>query len=170
MPTTSTTAADLPYRPCAGVVLFNRNAQVFVGCRIDTSVEAWQLPQGGIDKGEDARDAAIRELEEETGIKQAHIIAEIEDWLTYDLPDELIGKALKGKYRGQKQRWFAMMFDGEDADVTLQTKHPEFNAWKWVELEELPALIVPFKKALYEQIVEGFTTTRNALRASSRQG
>jgi putative (di)nucleoside polyphosphate hydrolase len=153
---------DLPYRHCVGAVLFNRDGLVLVARRADLpnaegSPGGWQLPQGGIDKGEDPRVAIFRELEEEVGTAKAEIIAEHPDWLTYDLPAELIGKALGGKYRGQKQRWFALRFLGEDSDIRLDLDpHPEFDAWRWARLEELPALAVAFKRAIYEVLARDF--------------
>lgn len=146
----------LPYRPCVGVTLFNRDGLVFVARRIDTEMEAWQMPQGGIDEGEDPRTTALRELEEEIGTSKAEIIAESRNWLTYDLPPELVGKVWKGRYRGQTQKWFAMRFLGEDSDINLETAHPEFCAWRWERLEHLPNLIVPFKRKLYQDIVSEF--------------
>lgn len=151
-------AASLPYRPCAGVMLVNRDGKVFVGQRHDTTLEAWQMPQGGIDEGEDALEAAFRELWEETGVVRelAELVAEAPEELTYDLPEELIGKVWKGKWRGQRQRWFLFRFLGEDRDVRIDTQHPEFRAWRWAEPRELPELIVPFKRALYEQVLAAF--------------
>lgn len=148
----------LPYRPCAGAMLVNRAGRVFVGQRLDSTLEAWQMPQGGIDDGEDALAAAIREVGEETGIAPEHLelIAAAPDELTYDLPDELIGKVWKGKWRGQRQRWFLFAFTGEDCDVDIQTADPEFRAWKWADPAELPAMIVPFKRALYEAVLAAF--------------
>ncbi|MGK2284971.1 RNA pyrophosphohydrolase [Pedomonas sp. V897] len=148
--------SDLPYRPCVGVVLLNRERLVFVARRIDTEQEAWQMPQGGIDEGEDPATAALRELEEEIGTNKAEIIAESKDWFQYDLPPELVGKVWKGRYRGQRQKWFAMRFLGEDGDINLETEHPEFCAWRWEYLERLPNLIVPFKRKLYQDIVREF--------------
>ena len=115
------------------------------------------MPQGGVDKGEDIRAAAMRELEEEIGTNNATIIAESKDWLNYDLPDELIGKVWNGKYRGQTQKWFLMRFNGQDSDINIETEHPEFLEWKWAEPKTLPDIIVPFKKQLYRQILEEFT-------------
>ena len=150
--------ATLPYRPCAGVMLINRDGRVFVGQRIDTTLEAWQMPQGGIDPGEDARTAAIRELGEEIGVgpELVTLVAEAPEELVYDLPPELIGKVWKGKYRGQRQRWFLLRFEGEDHDIRIDTAHPEFRAWRWVEPEELPRVIVPFKRRLYEDVLAAF--------------
>lgn len=153
-----TDPASLPYRPCAGVMLMNGDGRVFVGQRIDTTLEAWQMPQGGIDPGEDARTAAIRELGEEVGVgpELVTLVAEAADELFYDLPPELIGKVWKGKYRGQRQRWFLLRFDGEDADIRIDTAHPEFRAWRWVEPTDLPHVIVPFKRKLYEDVLAAF--------------
>jgi putative (di)nucleoside polyphosphate hydrolase len=150
--------ADLPYRPCAGAMIVNRAGQVFVGQRLDSTLEAWQMPQGGIDEGEDAYTAAVREIGEETGIAPEHLslIAEAPEELRYDLPDELIGKLWKGKWRGQRQRWFLFAFTGEDSDVNIRTSHPEFRSWKWSDPAELPRMIVPFKRALYEAVVAAF--------------
>jgi len=137
-------------------MLLNPNDRVFVGQRIDATMEAWQMPQGGIDEGEDAEQSAFRELEEEIGTANAKIIAKTDDWLTYDLPDDLLGKVWGGRYRGQKQIWFLMRYQGEDSDINLETHHPEFNAWRWVELADVPKLIVPFKRDLYHAIVREF--------------
>lgn len=149
---------DLPYRPCAGVMLIDREGRVFVGQRLDSTLEAWQMPQGGIDPGEEAIDAAIRELGEETGVRPDHaeLIAEAPEELFYDLPPELVGKVWKGKWRGQRQRWFLFRFTGTDADINIVTAHPEFRAWRWSDAADLPAMIVPFKKRLYEQVLEAF--------------
>jgi len=146
---------SLPYRPCAGVMLVNRDGRVFVGQRLDSALEAWQMPQGGIDPGEDARTAAFRELGEETGIapEKVELVAEAPDELFYDLPPELVGKVWKGKWRGQRQRWFLFRFLGDDRDIDIRTLHPEFRSWRWADPEDLPAMIVPFKKALYEAVL-----------------
>ena len=148
----------LPYRPCAGVMLLNRDGKVFVGQRIDTTAEAWQMPQGGIDDGEDAETAAIRELGEEIGVTpdKVALIAAAPGEFQYDLPPELIGKVWKGKWRGQRQRWFLFRFLGEDTDVNIATAHPEFMTWRWIDPADLPRLIVPFKKELYEQVLAAF--------------
>ena len=152
--------ADLPYRPCAGIMLANKDGQVFVGQRIDKAPEgdAWQMPQGGIDKGEEAREAALRELTEETGVSAelVDIIAESAEEHYYDLPPELMGEIWGGKYRGQRQKWFLMRFKGQDSDVDIATEHAEFSKWQWVAPAQLPQLIVPFKKRLYEAIVAEF--------------
>lgn len=152
--------AELPYRPCAGIMLANTEGKVFVGQRIDKAPEgdAWQMPQGGIDEGEDAEKAALRELVEETGIAPAlvDVIARSRNEHFYDLPDELLGKIWKGKYRGQRQWWFLMRFKGNDSDINIETDHPEFSRWQWVSPERLPQLIVPFKKRLYESLVTEF--------------
>jgi putative (di)nucleoside polyphosphate hydrolase len=146
-------SSDLPYRPCVGIMLFNRHGEVFVGKRIDQTVEGWQMPQGGIDKGESPKQAALRELKEEVGTDKAEIISEMEDWITYDLPKHLIGVAFHGKYRGQKQKWFALRFTGEDGDIDLTTHEPEFSAFRWVDLKTLPSLIVPFKRDTYKAVI-----------------
>lgn len=148
----------LPYRPCVGVMVLNRAGLVFVGRRIIQELgQAWQMPQGGIDAGEDIRAAAFRELEEETGITKVQVLAEADEWFTYDLPPEAVGRALKGKYRGQRQKWFAMRFEGSDSDIDLKRhKPPEFDAFRWVEVDELPRLIVPFKRPVYAKVVEAF--------------
>ena len=149
---------DFPYRPCAGVILMNRDGRVFVGQRIDSTLEAWQLPQGGIDPGEDAETAAVRELFEETGVTadKIELIARAPRELTYDLPEDMIGKVWKGKWRGQRQTWFLYRFLGQDGDIRIETERPEFRAWRWIEPASLPAMIVPFKKALYEELLVVF--------------
>ncbi len=147
---------DLPYRPCVGVMLLNREGMVFVGRRIDQTMEGWQMPQGGIDPGESPADAARRELAEETGIHSAEILREMQDWLPYDLPAHLLGVALQGKYRGQRQKWIAMRFLGDDSEINLQTAEPEFAHWKWLALESLPRLVVPFKRDTYAAVITAF--------------
>ncbi len=153
---------DLPYRPNVGAVLFNRSGQVFVARRADLpnaegAPGGWQLPQGGIDAAEDPRAAVLRELEEEIGTGAATIVGEHPDWLTYDLPPDLLGKALGGRYRGQRQRWFALRFEGRDSEVRLDLDpHPEFDAWRWAPLAELPALAVGFKRPIYEVLAKSF--------------
>jgi putative (di)nucleoside polyphosphate hydrolase len=149
---------DLPYRPAAGVMLLNSEGKVFVAQRLDSSLEAWQMPQGGLDEGEDPHAGALRELEEETGIRPSlvEIIARCPTELTYDLPDNLVGKLWKGRWRGQRQTWFLCRFTGRDDDIDIVTAEPEFRAWKWAEPETLPAMIVPFKKKLYEDVLAAF--------------
>lgn len=149
---------DLPYRPCVGVVLINPSGLIFAGRRIDTEAPAWQMPQGGIDAGEKPREAALRELVEETGVRpeRVEVLAKTPDWLTYDLPPELLGKVWGGKYRGQKQKWFLMRFLGVDDEIDIARDHPEFSEWRWIGAEEMVAAIVPFKRAIYRQVVDRF--------------
>lgn len=137
-------------------MLINRDGLVFVGRRIDQTVEGWQMPQGGIDGNETAVEAGLRELEEEIGTGNAELLREMRDWVCYDLPDHLLGVALHGRYRGQKQRWLAMRYLGEDSDINIRTEHPEFSAWKWLAMEALPRLIVPFKRDSYEKVIAEF--------------
>lgn len=154
--------STLPYRRNVGAVLFNRDGKVFVARRADVpnaegEPGGWQLPQGGIDADEDPREALLRELAEEVGTDRAEIIGEHSEWLSYDLPPELVGVALGGRYRGQTQRWFALRFTGEDRDIRLDADpHPEFDAWRWAELSELPVLAVGFKRAIYAVLAEAF--------------
>lgn len=150
--------ATLPYRAAAGVMLINADNMVFVAQRLDSTLEAWQMPQGGLDPGEDPQAGALRELEEETGIRpdQVAVIARSAGELNYDLPADLIGKLWKGRYRGQRQTWFLCRFLGTDKDIDLNTAEPEFRAWKWVEPDELPGLIVPFKRDLYQNVLAEF--------------
>jgi len=146
------------YRPCAGVMLLDRDGRVFVGQRLDSTLEAWQMPQGGIDPGEDAQAAALRELWEETGVAadKVDLIAQAPDELFYDLPPELAAKVWKGRWRGQRQRWFLYRFTGQDADIDIRTAHPEFRAWRWIDPADLPRLIVPFKRQLYQDVLAAF--------------
>jgi putative (di)nucleoside polyphosphate hydrolase len=144
---------DLPYRQGVGVMLLNADNRVFVAKRIDMTSEAWQMPQGGIDPGESARECALRELQEEIGTDKAEILYEAPGWYDYDLPPDLVPKIWGGKYRGQQQKWFLMRFTGTDADINLETEHPEFLEWKWIAPHELPDIIVPFKRALYQRLV-----------------
>jgi len=147
---------DLPYRPCVGMMLINREGLVFVGRRIDQTVEGWQMPQGGIDPGETPEQAALRELKEEIGTDKAEILREMDEWLTYDLPAHLLGAAFKGRYRGQRQKWLALRYLGEDRDIDLHTHEPEFAEWKWLAMEALPRLIVRFKRDTYAKVIEAF--------------
>lgn len=160
--------AKLPYRRGVGIVLFNRAAQVFVARRVDTPGAAWQMPQGGIDKGESPKQAALRELLEETGTKNARILAKSRDWVRYDLPLELVPRVWRGRYRGQEQRWFAMQFEGADTEIDIATEHPEFSAWRWTDFEALPRLIVEFKRPLYEAVVAEFQDLAAELRRGAR--
>ncbi len=156
--------ARLPYRPGVGRMLINGDGKVFVAQRIDMRGDAWQMPQGGIDEGETPREAALRELCEETGTAKAEIIAESPDWIRYEIPVGLVPKLWGGRYRGQEQKWFALRFTGTDADIDIATPEPEFKAWKWAEMDELPGLIVPFKRALYERLIAEFGHLAAAVR------
>lgn len=157
----------LPYRPCVGIMVLNRAGLVWAGRRIAStdsefagSTKLWQMPQGGIDKGEDPLPAAHRELYEETGMRSVSLLAEAPNWINYDLPREVLGIALKGKYRGQTQKWFAFRFEGDDGEIAIQPPpgghEPEFDAWAWKPMADLPELIVPFKRKVYEQVVDAF--------------
>ncbi|MCW1931488.1 RNA pyrophosphohydrolase [Pararhodobacter zhoushanensis] len=150
--------AALPYRPNVGVMLINPSGLIFAAQRLDSAVPAWQMPQGGIDEGEDARAAALRELEEETGVPPAlvQVVAETDGWLTYDLPLELVPTIWKGRFRGQKQKWFLLRYLGRDDQINLEQEHPEFSAWRWISGDEMIAAIVPFKRALYSRVVDEF--------------
>jgi putative (di)nucleoside polyphosphate hydrolase len=150
--------AQLPYRPCVGVMLVNADGHVFVGQRIDNDQAAWQMPQGGVDPGEDPRDAALRELWEETGV-QADLItveAETEEWIPYDLPHHIVPVIWKGRYRGQEQKWFLLRFHGRDDQVNITTEHPEFSKWRWLPPQDLVANIVPFKREVYKAVLDAF--------------
>jgi putative (di)nucleoside polyphosphate hydrolase len=153
---------DAAYRPGVGIMLLNRDNEVFVARRIDLAAEAWQMPQGGIDPGEGPREAALRELKEEIGTDKAEILAESRGWLRYELPPALAGKVWGGRWRGQRQKWFAMRFTGRDADIDLATAHPEFNAWKWAPPRTLPELIIPFKRQLYVDVLAEFAAILEA--------
>lgn len=145
------------YRPGVGIMLMNEAGLIFVAQRIDTDGQAWQMPQGGIDPKEDPRQAALRELAEETGTAEAEILAETPDWLRYDLPEDLRRRVWRGRYKGQRQKWFLMRFLGRDADIDLEAHiHPEFSAWRWAPAAEVPSLIVPFKRDLYRAVVDAF--------------
>ena len=146
----------LPYRRGVGIALINRRGRVFVAERIDTK-GAWQMPQGGIDKGETPRQAAIRELKEETGIEDARIVAASRGWLSYDLPKQLQRKVWGGKFRGQRQKWFLMLFTGQDDDIDLSAHHAEFARWKWLPFGQLPKVIVGFKRKIYVEVVAAFS-------------
>lgn len=157
---------DLPYRPCVGLAVFNPQGRVFVGRRLDgpehvDATHSWQMPQGGIDEGEDPFEAALRELYEETSIRSIRRLGEVDGWLKYDIPRDIAGQAWKGKYRGQKQKWFALRFTGNESEIDIATpgggEHkPEFVEWRWEKLENTPELIVPFKRGVYDDVVRNF--------------
>ena len=149
---------DLPYRPCVGVCLINAQGLIFAGLRRDSAAQAWQMPQGGIDAGEKPRAAALRELWEETGVTAdlVEFIAKTKDWVTYDLPPELLGRVWGGKYRGQRQKWFLYRFRGDAAQINIATEHPEFSQWKWIAADDMLTSIVPFKRAVYDSVVAAF--------------
>jgi len=148
--------AALPYRPCVGITLFRQDGKVFVAQRIDNPGPAWQMPQGGIDDDEDPLKAAWREMKEEIGTNKAELVGESRGWLEYDLPHDLVPKIWKGRFRGQRQKWFAFRFEGTDKDIDIATKHAEFSAWQWVDFTTVPDLIVPFKRDLYRLVVAEF--------------
>jgi putative (di)nucleoside polyphosphate hydrolase len=156
---------SLPYRPCVGVMVLNRKGRVFVGKRLDgpehtDATHEWQMPQGGVDPGEDPWPAAQRELYEETNIRTVEKLAETRDWLTYDIPRDIVGQAWQGKYRGQTQKWFAVRFTGNEGEIDIahpaSGHKPEFSAWRWERMERLPELIIPFKRNVYERVVKEF--------------
>ena len=145
---------QLPLRIGVGIILLNHESKVFVGKRIDNPKNFWQMPQGGVNQNENFLQAAKRELEEETGIKSVELVKELNGWLEYDLPENLLGKVLEGKYRGQKQKWFIMKFVGKDNEINVKTKNPEFLDWKWIEVSKLPSIAVSFKIDLYKKLKE----------------
>lgn len=156
---------DLPYRPCVGMCVLNRDGRVFIGRRIDgpehvDAVHAWQMPQGGVDRGEDPWPAARRELYEETNIRSVEKLGEIDEWLTYDIPREIVGQAWNGKYRGQTQKWYALRFSGDESEIDIAHPagghDPEFVEWRWEPLASTPALIVPFKQPVYQRVAQEF--------------
>lgn len=148
----------LPYRPCVGVMLVNRQGRVFVGQRLDRDEDAWQMPQGGIDAGESPRQAALRELWEEIGVTpdQVRVEAETPDWLRYDLPHDLVPRVWRGRFRGQEQKWFLMRYQGGDEGIEIATEHPEFSEWRWALPDELLPHIVPFKREVYARVLDTF--------------
>lgn len=150
--------AKLPYRQNVGVMLVNADGHAWVGQRLDSDVPAWQMPQGGIDKGEDAQAAALRELEEETGVSAdlVTVEAQTEGWIAYDLPHDIVPKIWKGRYKGQEQKWFLLRFHGTDDHINIDLPHPEFSKWRWLDVEEVVAQIVPFKRGVYEQVIAAF--------------
>ena len=151
---------ELPLRLGVGIALLNHENNVFVGKRIDNPANSWQMPQGGVDKNEDLLQAAKRELKEETNIKTVAVIKELNEWLTYDLPENLLGKLWKGKYRGQKQKWFIMKFIGKNDEINIRTKKPEFLDWKWIKPSDLPGVAVNFKVSIYKKLVEELTALK----------
>lgn len=151
--------AQLPYRPCVGVMMINPQGLIFAAQRIDSPTPAWQMPQGGIDEGENPGVAALRELEEEISVPPALVapLAESQDWLNYDLPLDLVPRIWKGRFRGQKQRWFLMRYLGQDDQINLATEHPEFSEWRWIGAQDMLDSIVPFKRATYRQVIDEFS-------------
>jgi len=145
-----------PYRPCVGIMLLNSENQVFVGQRLDRSVEAWQMPQGGIDEGEDPAQAGFREMLEEIGTDKAVLIDEHPEWLNYDIPLDMADQLWQGRYRGQAQKWLAFRFTGSDGDINIHTHEPEFRSWKWIRASDLPDLAVPFKRNVYIDVLAAF--------------
>ena len=143
---------ELPLRLGVGIALLNHENKIFVGKRIDNPANSWQMPQGGVDKNEDFLQAAKRELEEETSVRTVEVIKELNEWLTYDLPKNLLGKLWKGKYRGQKQKWFIMKFVGSNNEINIKTKNPEFLDWKWIKSSKLPNVAVNFKVDIYKKL------------------
>jgi putative (di)nucleoside polyphosphate hydrolase len=156
--TDASAPSTLPYRPCVGVVLINPQGLIWAGQRIDSPSPAWQMPQGGIDGDEKPREAAYRELWEETGVTRdlVEFVGKTHGWVTYDLPPDLLGKVWKGKYRGQRQKWFLFRYLGRDDQISIAREHPEFSAWKWIGAAEMMAAIVPFKRQVYEEVVAAF--------------
>ena len=160
-----TRTKDLPYRPCVGTMVINRKGRVFIGRRTEgpehiDMVHAWQMPQGGVDPGEDPWPAALRELREETGIRSVEKLGEIAEWLRYDIPRDLVGRAWKGRYRGQTQKWYALRFTGDEREIDIASPDghkPEFAEWRWEPMRNIPALIVPFKRPVYERVVKEFS-------------
>ena len=150
--------AKLPYRKNVGVMLVNEQGHAWVGQRLDSEVPAWQMPQGGIDKGEDPQTAALRELEEETGVSSDLVstIAETAGWVAYDLPHDIVPKIWKGRYKGQEQKWFLLRFHGADNQINIDVDHPEFSKWRWLAADEVVAQIVPFKRGVYEKVIAAF--------------
>ncbi|MGE0725932.1 MAG: RNA pyrophosphohydrolase [Alphaproteobacteria bacterium] len=153
---TSKARHPLPYRRGVGIMVLNQDGQVFVARRIDMQAEAWQMPQGGIDRGESPAEAARRELREEIGTDRGRFVGESAGWYSYDLPDELVGRLWRGRYRGQTQKWFAFRFEGDDREINLETEKPEFRDWRWVEPDDVPRLIVPFKRDIYTAVMREF--------------
>ena len=153
--------SELPLRLGVGIIVLNKENRVFVRKRKDNPTDTWQMPQGGVDLGENFLEAMKRELKEETGIKSIKIIKEIEKFTQYELPDYLLGKIWKGKYKGQKQKWFIVRFIGEDNEINLNTGRPEFIEWQWLNIEDLPTVIVPFKKKLYEELLPKIKSSIN---------
>ncbi len=143
----------LPLRIGVGVILLNDQNKIFVGKRKDNPIDKWQMPQGGVNKNEDYLSAMKRELDEETSIKKIEILKEVNEWLEYELPKNLLGKIWKGKFRGQKQKWFIVRFKGNESEINLKTKYPEFIEWKWIDMDDLPNVIVDFKKKVYEKLL-----------------